>query len=410
LELLGELIAGVSAGVGGVVLVAGEQGIGKSSLLRAAFAGAVAAGCSVFWAAADELGQQFPLRLMAECLDMVGGLEAAVAPLTQAAGVLAGDPVMAGMERMLAAVDRRCAQSPVVLVTEDLQWADETSLLVWSRLCQAVGQLPLLLAGSYRPGPGSGELARVRRGVLARRGTVVDLEPLPADEMSELVSGLVGGRPGRRLAGVVGRAGGNPLYARELADGLVREGGIAVTGGVAELAGRTVLAGVPGSLAAAIAERLAALAQDAVDVLRWAAVLGVEFAVPDLEVVSGRSAGALMGIVDVAANAGVLADAGPRLRFRHGLIRQVLYEGIPTALRAALHVEAARALADAGAGPERVAAQLAAATGGPGRTAEPATAPGKEAAASVWERWQRTRWPCWRRAGWWTGWQHRPPS
>jgi DNA-binding CsgD family transcriptional regulator len=385
LDLLGELAAGVSAGVGGVVLVAGEQGIGKSSLLRAGFAGAVDAGCKVFWGAADELGQKFPLHLMAECLDMVGGLEAAIAPVSQAEGVLARDPVMAGVERVLAEVDRRCAQSPVVLVAEDLHWADETSLLVWSRLCQAAGQLPLLLAGSYRPGPGNAELARLRRGVLARRGTVVDLEPLPVDEISEMVSGLVGGRPSRQLARVIDRAGGNPLYTRELADGLVREGGIAVTRGVAELADQTVLAGVPRSLAAAVADRLAALDQDAVEVLRWAAVLGVEFAVPDLEVVSGRSVGALMGIVDLATSAAVLADAGSRLRFRHGIIRQVLYEGIPAAVRAALHVEAARALADAGAGPERVATQLAAANG-PGGIAESATAQGKERPGGGWSR------------------------
>jgi DNA-binding CsgD family transcriptional regulator len=385
LNLLGEVAAGVSAGVGGVVLVAGEQGIGKSSLLRAGLAGAADAGCKVFWGAADELGQKFPLHLMAECLDMMGGLEAVVAPAGKA-GVLAGDPVMAGVERVLAEVDRRCAQSPVVLVAEDLHWADETSLLVWSRLCQAAGQVPLLLAGSYRPGPGSEELARLRRGVLARRGTVVDLEPLPADEISEMVSGLVGGRPGRQLAGVIDRAGGNPLYTRELADGLVREGGIAVTRGVAELADQTVLAGVPRSLAAAVADRLAALAPEAVEVLRWAAVLGVEFAVPDLEVVSGRSVGALMGIIDLATSAAVLADAGPRLRFRHGIIRQVLYEGIPAALRAALHVEAARALADAGAGPERVATQLAAAANGSGGIAEPATAQGNGRHGGGWAR------------------------
>ncbi len=52
-------LAGVSAGVGGVVLVEGEQGIGKSSVLRAGLAGAEAAGCRVLWAAADELGQRF---------------------------------------------------------------------------------------------------------------------------------------------------------------------------------------------------------------------------------------------------------------------------------------------------------------------------------------------------------------
>jgi len=83
----------------------------------------------------------------------------------------------------------------------------------------AVGQLPLLGAGSCRPGAGREDLARLRRG-LARGASVVDLGPLPDAEVGE----LVGGRPGRGLAGLVSRAGGNPLYARELADGLVREG------------------------------------------------------------------------------------------------------------------------------------------------------------------------------------------
>ena len=360
LALLTGLVASVSAGVGGVVLVEGEQGIGKSSLLRAGLAGAAVEGCQVLWAAADELGQRFPLRLMAECLGAAGRLEVAHAPFGRAEAVFAGDPVLAGVERQLTEVDRLCAVSPVVLVAEDLQWADEASVLMWSRLCRAVGQMPLLLAGSCRPGTGREDLGRLRRGVGARSGIVLELGPLPEPEVAELVGGLLGGRPGRRLAGLVGRAGGNPLYARELADGLVREGGVEVAGGVAELAGRSALVRVPVSLAAAIGERLAGLAEDVVGLLRWAAVLGVEFSVTDLEVVSGRSAGELIGVIDAAVGAGVVAEAGPRLGFRHGLIRQVLYEGVPTALRAALHLQAARALAGAGAPPERVAAQLAA--------------------------------------------------
>ena len=72
-----------------------------------------------------------------------------------------------------------------------------------------------------------------------------------------------------------------------------------------------------------------------------------------------------MAVVDAAVGAGVLAEAGVRLGFRHGLIRQVLYEGMPAGLREALHVQAARMLAGAGAAPERVAAQLAPAGLGP---------------------------------------------
>jgi hypothetical protein len=154
LALLAGLVAGLSAGVGGVVLVEGEQGIGKSSVLRTGLAGAEAAGCRVLWGAAEELGQRFPLQLMMECLGSAAVPERAGEVLTGSGGVMSGDPVLAGVERLLAVVDRLCAGSPVVLVAEDLHWADEASVLVWYRLCRAAGQMPLLLAGSWRTGTG----------------------------------------------------------------------------------------------------------------------------------------------------------------------------------------------------------------------------------------------------------------
>jgi DNA-binding CsgD family transcriptional regulator/tetratricopeptide (TPR) repeat protein len=341
-EVLRDLLAGVKAGVGGLVLVVGEQGVGKSSLLRAGLGGAEGQGCRLLWGAADELGQRIPLWLMAEVLGTVEGV-------TAGDGVMGGDAVAAGVERLLAAVDRLCAESPVVLVAEDLHWADEASLLMWHRLSRAVAQLPLVLAGSCRSGSGNEDLGRLRRAAAERGGSVLDLGPLGEAEVGELAGALAGGRPGRRLAGVVEGAGGNPLYARELVDGLVRERRVRVAGGVAELSGSGVVR-VPVSLAAAIEGRLGAL--------RWAALLGQEFSVADLEVVSGRSAGELMRVVDAAVGAGVVAEAGVRLGFRHGLIRQALYESMPAGLRAALHLQAARMLAGAGAAPERVAAQL----------------------------------------------------
>ena len=280
-------------------------------------------------------------------------------------GALGGDPVGGAAEEILAAVDRLCGRGPVVLVAEDLQWADEASVLVWHRLSRAAGQMPLLLAGALRPAPGREDLARLRRSVAARgEGVVLGLGPLGEGEVRELVGGVAGGRPGRRLAGLAGQAGGNPLYARELADVLVREARVTVAAGVAEVPGGA-LERLPGSLAGVIGARLAWLAEDVVGVLRWAAVLGQEFSVTDLAVVTGRAAGDLLAVIDAAQAAGVVADAGLRLGFRHGLIRQALYEGMPAAVRAALHVQAARALAGAGAEPERVAAQLAAA-GAPG--------------------------------------------
>jgi DNA-binding CsgD family transcriptional regulator len=353
------LVDGLAGGSGGLVAVEGEQGIGKSALLRAGIAGAQAAGCRVLWGAAEELDQRFPLRLMARCVGEV-------APSTSAAqaGVISGgDPVLAEMEQLLAAVDRMCAVTPVVLVAEDLQWADEASALMWHQLARAVGQLPLLLAGSWRPDPGQEHLAWLRRGVVSRGGLVETLGPLPPAEMATLVAPLVGGRPERQLDDALARAAGNPLYARELADGLVRERRVRVTGETAELTDETTAARLPGSLVAAIADRLESLPDEVTEVLRWAAMLGREFSVTDLEIVAGRTAGELVEVVAAATTAGVIAESGPRLCFRHGLIWQVLHEEMPAVLRAALHLQAARALAAAGAAPERVAAQLVSAPG-----------------------------------------------
>ncbi len=316
---------------------------------------------------ADELRQGFPLGLLVECLGAAGrrvvaeGVGAGERRWGLGGPVLSGDPVLAGAERLLGLVDRLCAVSPVVVAAEDLQWADEASLVVWRRLARAVGQLPLLVVGSVRPVPGRDDLAALARGVAAAGGVVVELGPLAAGEVAELASGLVGAVPGRRLAGVLARAGGNPLYVAELAGALLRDGRVAVSGGVAELSGEPGAVRVPVSLAAAIGERLAGLALEAVGVLRWAAVLGSEFSVTDLGLVTGWSAGELAGVMEAAVAAGVVAQAGPRLGFRHGLIRQVLYEGVPEPVREALHVQAARALAGAGAPAERVAAQLVAA-------------------------------------------------
>jgi hypothetical protein len=264
----------------------------------------------VLWSAADELERRIPLSLMEACLGPAVPEPAAVL------GVFAGDPVLASVERLLARVDRLCAVSPVVLVAEDLQWADEASVLAWSRLARAVGQVPLLLVGSARPGAGRDDLDRLRRGVLTRGGHVIELGPLPGAEVSELISGLVGGRPGEHLAQAIGRAGGNPLYARELADSLLRDGQVTVAGGVAEIKAVPAPVQVPVSLDAAIGERLEGLTEDAVQMLRWAAVLGIEFSVTELQVVSGRSVGELMGVIGAALKAGVLAEAGTRLKFR----------------------------------------------------------------------------------------------
>ncbi len=372
------LLTRLAAGAGAALLVEGEQGIGKSALLGRVLGGA-GAGFRVAWGTTDEFGQQIPLLLIRESLDgarlacrcaagvacnpgtsvyrSAARYESAAAGSVVTGALPSGDPVRAEAERLLAEVERLCAESAVVLVAEDLQWADEASLLVWQRLARAVGQLPLLLAGTYRPVPEREQVGRLRGEVLARGGTVLSLGPLPPEHVSGLVAHVVGARPGPRLAEEVRAAGGNPLYVRELADALVREGRVAVDAGTAELVAQAPWVRVPAPLGAVIAERLSALPEETVTALRWGAALGPEFRLTDLETVTGRSGADLAGVLGAAVAGGVVTEAGGKLAFRHALIRRQLYEGVPPARL--LHSQAARALAEAGAPKEQVAAQLA---------------------------------------------------
>src|SRR6266568_5136007 len=182
---LAGLVAGVVRGRGEWVWVEGEPGIGKSALLAAGLAaGSAGQGCQVFWGVAEELGQRFPLRAVLDCLavraDSPDPARSEVAALLrgepggadpgEGVGRAGVDPVPAVTERLLALVDRLCAAAPVVLVLDDVQWADEASVAVWHRLARSVTQLPLLLVAACRPGGVSVSLAAAitdRLGVLS---------------------------------------------------------------------------------------------------------------------------------------------------------------------------------------------------------------------------------------------------
>jgi tetratricopeptide (TPR) repeat protein len=358
----------VAGGTGRTLVVVGEAGIGKTRVVDAGLADADDLGVRVFEGAADELEQRRPFGVIADCLATGrSATERERAAVTGLLGEGSGADVFGGwladapqaefqiVEGFVALVEALSVQNPVVLVVEDLQWADPSALLVLYRLARRVGQLPLLLVCTVRPVPRSAELEGCLRGLRAAGASELGLGPLDAMAVAKVIEQLVGGPPGPRLLRQVARAGGNPLFVTELVDALQRDGAIRLRpDGAAEL----TTVGMPPSLPLLILHRLSFLAPATLELLRVASILGSSFALTDLSLVVGRPTAGLLAALEQALAAGILEQRGELLGFRHDLIREALYQDLPAPVRRGLHLDAGRALAGAGAPAERVAEQL----------------------------------------------------
>ena len=367
LALLDGFLRELARGSGNAVLIEGEPGIGKTTLMRTALGRLPAGNCQVFWGAGDELGQELPLSPFLDALGV--RRPSASARRSTIAGLLRGEvatdrgadvPAMLAEQLIALTIDETSAR-PVVLVVDDLQWADPASVKLWGRLARTAGEVPLLLVGLTRPTPQREDLLALRRAVYGEAR--IQLSALSQSATAQLVTEFAGGQPDTELLRLAEGAAGNPLYLTELLAALERSGSITVTaGGTAQLAA----VAVPDSLNAAIADRIGFVSAATRDVLRAAALLGVAFAVSDLTAVLGKTVAAAMPALDEARDVGVLTDSGDGtgLAFRHPLIREALYAELPAAVRGAWHRDAGHALAAAGAAPDRVARQLLRALGG----------------------------------------------
>jgi len=355
--MLNKIVEELSAGRGRAVLVEGEPGIGKTSLVRAVAANAKGVGIKVVWAVCDELSQAFPLLPLLEAVGGTPGVptddHARVAELLHADVGVGNriDVIPAAAEQLIALIDNLCADVPTMLVVDDLQWADAATVMTLGRLVRNLDQLSLLIVGLTRTVPRRDDIVALRRAI---EPVVLKMSNLSEPEVAEFVGVLVGGVPGPRLMSLAAGAGGNPLYLTELVDVIVRAEALIRTDQTVEAGA----AATPSSLAAAISDRLGFLSAPARDVLRIAALLGIDFSVRELAVVAGRRIPDLHPILEEALLAGVVLENGAEMAFRHPLIRECLYDSMPVAVRAAWHRDAAKALADDGAPAERIARQL----------------------------------------------------
>src|SRR5215472_4574350 len=383
---LDQLIGAAVDGAGGVVVVEGAAGIGKSRLLAEAAQVAAASGVQVVAGIADELDQVTPwapvLRALSSTSPPLLG-DADLAPLRSLV-----DQRLMMIEYIRAALEQASSQRPLLITLDDLQWADPATLLTLGTLPVQLFSYPVAWILAQRPLPTSPALESLAARLAEAGATRLHLSPLDPGAAGALAADVLGGRPDPGVAKLLARAEGNPLYITEVlrdvsipaATAGERAGPAATTTGVpvgsaaaaaAEHAGpaaRTAvppsaagpLPPVPASLRSAVAAHMRSVPEPARDLLKVASVLGSEFTVAELAAVSGQSASQLMPALSQALLAETLTERKDRLAFRHDLFRQAVYQDLPASLRQALHRDAAAALRRSGAPLVRVAGQFAA--------------------------------------------------
>jgi ATP/maltotriose-dependent transcriptional regulator MalT len=335
-------------GVGEVVLLEGEAGIGKTRFLAEVLA--ERAGVRVVHARVDELDGRRPFGALVDALDCrrssADPLCAEIARLIDEAAA-----EFRIVQRLSERLERLALEEPLVIAVDDLQWADPSTVTALWFATRHLRDVPATFVVAFRPVPGDDELHRFLDASLRDGALHVTLGPLDEHTVADLVEDRLGLPPGPGLQSLVASAGGNPFYVTELIDALAAEGHLRTT----DCAIDADVTSTPVAFRTAIIRYVRFLGEPQLSLLRWAAVLGSRFSPADLVNVSGTAMSDLLPVLDDAARAGILIDDRGRLAFRHDLLRAALYDDMGTAIRQSLHLEAARALTAAGAPPLEVA-------------------------------------------------------
>jgi DNA-binding CsgD family transcriptional regulator len=363
--LAGHLDA-ASDGNGCIVVLEGAAGVGKTSLLGELTRRAQAEGVGVLTARASTLEQAFPFAVVRQLF------ERQASDPDQGAELLAGaarlsEPVLAmrpvaeaapwseesfrALHGLYWLVVNLCERRPLLLAVDDAHWCDEASLRFLSYLAVRLEGLPTLVALAVRSGERqqhAGLIDALARDSVAR----LRLAPLSEAAVATLVRGQAPRASDELCAACHDATRGNPFYVRELLRALVHEGREDAGALAAEVRGLG-----PGTIARSVFVRLGATATTTIALVEPLAVLGDD---ADAQL-AAELASVAPEQVERALDELVAAEiivAGPTACFVHPIVREAIYNEIPTQRRARLHAACAAALGDRGATPERIAVHV----------------------------------------------------
>ena len=364
-------LAAASAGHGGLVLLGGEPGVGKTRLLDELAARAPARGMVPLWGRCWEEGgtppywpwvqvlraqlrRDDPARLAEELGAQCAVLATLVPELSPGTSASLADASSAGhdsehkrfvlFDAVAACLRAASTRDPLLVLLDDVHAADRPSLRLLAFLGRELRGTPVLVVCAHRD-------AEVRAAPAvaealshaAREGAALHLAGLPERDVARFVEARAGVRPSAAIVTVLHRqTGGNPFFLDEVVRLLGTQGRL--TQQRDAIGGRL---GVPVRIRDAVERRLAPLSGDCRDVLDTASVLGLECSLRHLGALTQADPAGLLGRLDEAVAAGIVTaarGAGGRVCFVHALFREAVYDGLPAGRRVALHAEVGRLL------------------------------------------------------------------
>jgi DNA-binding SARP family transcriptional activator len=354
-------VTGARAGSGGLILLTGDSGIGKTALAQAVSAEAEKAGMTVAWAAHPpgirlplmwtwiqvlrRLGDEFgPVGRSAVRRAAPGVVDALVPEWTEtdpvSSGVRAAATGFALVEGMATALRELSSIRPLLLILDDLHLADPPSGNALSVLSAQLRRLPIQIIGNWTYFGSGRPINRnaFERLIRSEAARAIHLDGIDRDDTGTLVDALAGTPTENEVSQYVwSRTNGNPLYIRELVSVLVAHNRLhEVT--------NAHISDVSAAVAGIVGQRLDRLDRTSRRALAAAAVIGPEFDVADLADVVDLSVSTVQARLRPAYETGLLDEASDRpggYRFGHGLLHDAVLAQVPTAERATVHASIA---------------------------------------------------------------------
>jgi predicted ATPase len=343
----------IQQGRGQTIMIAGDPGVGKTLLAGEVLCASIATGMSTLLGAAHEQEGQLPYQPFVEAFDQFlseQGRPSSENPITHFknnSGDMQRDQ-RALFNAAATFLTDLAAESPVLLLVDDLHAADEASLHLFHYLARQTRATPVVLFATYRTDLDSSVTTPFGSllNVLYRERLIetLNLSSLSKDAAALIVNHTLGGEAASPLVEAIHEiAEGNPFFTQEITLSLLKSDQLEEREGQWILKIEAELR-APANLEGLLRERVTRLGHQVESVVISAAVIGREFDFELLRTMTALPDGDLLDVLDSALAAHLLEETATGYRFRHALIRRALYDSLSRARRARLHSRAGEAI------------------------------------------------------------------